>query len=108
MFYKELDVIRSTEDKAELIIAEAEAKAKSLGIAAKKEAEDIKIKSERDDDKVFNEFVEEGKAIAKYNYDNQLDAAKKEAKIMSSNAEKNAPKAIDVIFERIVVDSVNS
>lgn len=108
MFYKELDVVRSTEDKAEKIIMEAEIKAKEIDLETQSQISKIKLDSEKIADEIYFKYLDEGKAIAKYNYDNQMEATEKETKIISMNAEREVSKAIDLIFERIVVNSVNS
>lgn len=108
MFYKELDSIRDVEDKADALIVEAQTRGKQMVEAAKQEAETILANSREEAGVIFRKYVEEGKAIAKYNYENQLERSEKEAVNMGITAEKNADEAIALIVERIVNRSVDS
>lgn len=108
MFYKELDSIKASEDEAESIVREAQERSKEIIAEGKKKAEEAILKAEREAIEAKRSAATEGKAIAKYNYDNSIDAANKKAREMEAEAKKNMKKAAEVIAERIVKKSVDS
>lgn len=107
MFYKELDSIKAIEDKADAMVQQANADAKTLVEQAKQEAEQILEKADNDANEILKKYKEEGRILAEDNYRDQMAQAETKATEMRVAARNNVEAAINIISERIVKDSVN-
>ena len=108
MFYKELDSIRTVEDRADAVIKQATDDGRQLIEDSRNRGFAMKSTAEEQAGEIFKKFVEEGKAVAMYNYENHIAQAKRDADQMARQAERNAAAAINLIAERIVNSSVDN
>ena len=108
MFVEEITRIRNSEAKADEIYKDSKADAKKILRDAKSEADKLIADAEVKAKDIYDGFVHEGQEEADREYDKFLADKKNESAELIKKARNNEDKAVELIAERIVRDSVDS
>lgn len=107
MFVEELEKINLSEANAEQFLRDSKAEAKKIMEDAKAEAKGILNRARSKADTVSRTYTEEGQAEADKQYEAYMKEIEASAARMLEEAGVNRQKAIDLIAERIVNNSVS-
>ena len=107
MFVEELKKINLSETNAEQIIKDSKEEAKKIVEDGKTEAREILVRARGKADSVSKKYSAEGRAEADKQYEEYMQEIEASATRMLKKADANRQKAIDLIAERIVSNSVS-
>lgn len=108
MFNEEINIIRETEEKAELIKKQAKIDAKKLLEDSGMRATTIVQEAQSKAKDSYNAWMEDGQKKSEAEYDEHMAAARQDCQEMIAKAKKNQHKAVTLITERIGKFSVNN
>lgn len=107
MFVEELEKVNLSEANAEQILRDSKAEAKKIMEDARAEAKGILNRARSKAETVSRTYMEEGQAEADKQYEAYMKDVEASAAQMLEEAGANRQKAIDLIAERIVSNSVS-
>ena len=107
MFVEELEKINQSEANADQIVKDSKEEAKKIIEEAKAEAREILNRAHSKADNVYKDYLEEGRSEADGQYEKYMKDIEASALRMLKEAGENRQKAVDLIAERIVSNSVS-
>lgn len=107
MFVEELEKINQSEANADQIIKDSKEEAKKIVEEAKGEAREILVRARGKADAVFKDYLQKGRSEADKQYEKYMEEIEASALNMLKEAGENRQKAVDLIAERIVSNSVS-
>ncbi len=107
MFVEEITRIKESEAKAEEIQKNAKLESKQSLQAAKVRAQQIIDDADAKAKEIYDTLIKEGQAEADRQYSQFLEDTHKECETLIAKAKDNEDKAVELIAERIVRNSVD-
>ena len=107
MFTEELNRIKESEEKADILRKEARMEAKKLMEAANTEAGKLLADAEITAKNKYDQLIKEGQQIAQSQYDQAIADARGKCAEMEEKAGQKESDVVQSIAERIVKSSVN-
>lgn len=108
MTLENLKIISETENEAAELIAKTDTQCANIVDQAKKEAKKQIEEATKIADEKLREAIIKADAIADGDLKKELEKTKAECEILKVNAQKNVPKAIEVIVGKVKESYVNS